>query len=163
MYSLTLSIESYLKWNVDVELFNKLDSGGIDRFFKKCAIELSYDLSPMKNYGMSREEFIDMIADVFEKLYCMPYKINLGNTKLFCYQTPLKEYRLVIARTKKQAEEITCSFGFKGLRNALSSRKSLRRVMDITSTTVVLDNGEERQIESLWFQTVNLYDGGAYQ
>jgi hypothetical protein len=160
MVSLTMGIESYLKMTVDIKLYDSLDENGSDKFFEKCTIELMLKHSPKKNYGLSKGEFTDLIIDVFNKLYCSRLTYDLEYTKLYCYENPINQYRLVIARTKKEALELACSFSYGDLRNALGSKKSMRKVdvLKVNPASVVLDNGEERPIESLWFQTVNLYD-----
>jgi hypothetical protein len=160
MVSLTMGIESYLKRTVDINLFDSLNEEGVAKFFEKCTIELMLRHSPKKNYGISKGQFKDLIIDVFVKLYCGRLKYDLESTKLYCYENPINQYRLIIARTKKEAIALSGSFSFSDLGNVLGNKKSMRKVdvLRVNPDSVVLDNGEERPIESLWFQTVNLYD-----
>lgn len=161
MVSLTMGVESYLKRTVDIKLFESLEETGQAKFFEKTTITLMKKYSPKTNYGISKAEFRDMIIDVFLKLYYGRLKFDLESTKLYCYASSVGRYRIVIARTKKEAIELAGSFSTYEYGNYLSSVKSLRKVdvLKVNSESiVVLDNGEERPIESMWFQTVNLYD-----
>ena len=164
MRKLTCSIEAYLKRNVDFELYEMLSDESKAKFFDKCALELSLSLSPKSNYAMSKDEFHDLVVEVFFKLFYGKLRYDLSYYNLFAYQTPLKENRMVIAKFKKDADEIACSFIFDHL-NVIGSRKTLRKVIEIKGESVVLDNGSELEIESFWLQTVNLFDradGGDY-
>lgn len=164
MRKLTCSIEAYLKRNVDLELYETLSDKSKAKFFEKCALELSLSLSPKSNYAMSKDEFHDLVVKVFFKIFYTDLRFDLSYYNLFAYETPLKEIRLVIAKFKKDADEISCSFIFDHL-NVVGSRKSIRKVAEIKKDSVILDNGTELPIESYWMQTVNLFDradGGDY-
>jgi hypothetical protein len=155
-----MGIESYLKQEVDFKLFESLSEESQRKFFAKITIVLMKKFSPKSNYGIGKSEFHDMIVDVFFKLYYGRLKYDLESTKLYCYVNPVGKYRIVIARTKKEALQLASSFSWGDFSNVLGTVKSLRKVdvLLMNPDSVVLDNGEERPIESLWFQTVNLYD-----
>jgi hypothetical protein len=156
---LTMGIESYLKKTVDVKLLASLDDDAFERFFEKCRLELTYRYSPKQKYGIYKEDFRDLIFDVYEKIYTQKLAYDLDDTKLFCYANPFGQFRLVIANTKKEARKLADSFSMTDYDNVLGSVKSLRRVHDVCPNGVVMDNGEEREVTSAWRQTINLFDG----
>lgn len=158
MSDLAVRIESYLKRNVDLDLYAKLDEDGVERFFRKCTYELSLHLCPKKSYGVSKNVFHDLITDVFFKIFSDDLRYDFALNKLYCYETFSGEPRLVIARTKKAALEIVLCFGY-DFRDTIAHRKSLRKVVGIGESLVLLDNDEERHIADFWLQTINLFGG----
>jgi hypothetical protein len=161
---LSCSIESYLKRNVNLGVYETLSDEKKGKFFDKYALELSLELSPKSDYGIAKDDFRDLVIDVFFKIFYGDLRFDLSYYNLFAYQNPFKETRLVIAKFKKDADEIACSFIFDHL-NVIGSRKSLRKVIEINEKSVVLDDGSKLGVESYWMQTVNLFDradGGDY-
>jgi hypothetical protein len=161
---LSCSIESYLKRSVNLGVYEALSDEKKGKFFDKCALELSLELRPKSEYGIAKDDFRDLVIDVFFKIFYGDLRFDLSYYNLFAYQNPFKETRLVIAKFKKDADEIACSFIF-GHLNVIGNRKSLRKVIEIRKNAIVLDDDSVLEIESYWMQTVNLFDraeGGDY-
>ncbi|MEV2320434.1 hypothetical protein ABNC55_20905 [Paenibacillus larvae] len=151
-------MESFIKSNVDFKTAANLSDESFDRFVSKMVILLSRDTFPKKHYGLSREEVREIFLD-FYFYFSKPILINIKENKVFCYEIAPEMYRMVFARSKKEALEIIYADPLFITISTAALRRSMQRVVDTGSSFVLTDKGERRELD-LWSDTINLYGNG---
>ncbi|MFF2890760.1 hypothetical protein [Paenibacillus sp. NPDC057967] len=156
MYEFYLRTEEFIKRTVDIPLMRSLSEEAFGRFIEKMVIELSRDTHPKQVYGFSKDGvrriFTDVLFDITQ-----PKRICLDDNKAYSYATPFREYRVVFARTKKEAREITSKLPIST--SAIGRLGSLQRVVSIGHTCHVTESGDKRPWKP-WEHTINLYGVG---
>ncbi|MEV2661798.1 hypothetical protein ABNC42_14935 [Paenibacillus larvae] len=152
-------MESFIKSNVDFKTAANLSNESFDRFVSKMVILLSRDTFPKKQYGLSREEVRGIFLD-FYFYFSKPILINIKENKVFCYEIAPEMYRMVFARSKKEALEIIYADPLFITISTAALRRSMQRVVDTGSSFVLTDRGERRELD-VWSDTINLYGNGA--
>ncbi|ARF68935.1 hypothetical protein B7C51_15705 [Paenibacillus larvae subsp. pulvifaciens] len=156
--SFYLRAESFVKGNVDFKTAAGLSDESFDRFVSKMVILLSRDTFPKKHYGLSRDKVREIFLN-FYSYFSKPILINVKENKAFCYEIAPEMYRMVFARSKKQALEIIYADPLFITISTAALKRSMQRVVDSGTGFVITDKGERRELD-VWSNTINLYGNG---
>ncbi|WP_144029310.1 hypothetical protein [Paenibacillus campinasensis] len=153
-----MHVEYYVKTKVDLGIITELGEEAYERFLTKAAIEISRSTSPKQVYGLGRDDVReivhDILSDISQRKWICPQR-----ERMFSYLNNAGEPIYVFARYKKDATNIARS-AMNVSPRYWGSFKTLRKAVEVNeSGKVVLDNGEERDIESP-INFVNLYGHG---
>lgn len=153
-------VESFIKRNVDYSILEKLDEDGMRRFIEKFTIEICKGYSPKRLYGISKDEVRELVIDI---LAYLQRTLVLDVNKLYSYVNPSGAYRLVIAKTKKEAIEIAGSLGFDGMSETYGKKNSFEKVLKVIKTDdgegVMTVSGDIRPV-NVFYGTINLFGNG---
>lgn len=156
--SFYLRTESFVKSNVDFETAASLFEESFDKFVSKMVILLSRDTFPRKHYGLSRDQVREIFLN-FYSYFSKPILVNVKENKAFCYEIAPEMYRMVFARSKKEALEIIYADPLFITISTAALKKSMQRVVDSGTGFVLTDKGERRELD-VWSNTINLYGNG---
>ncbi|WP_141500952.1 hypothetical protein [Paenibacillus luteus] len=153
-----LITEEFIKREVDLATARSLSDEAFGRFIEKMVIVLSRQTFPKRTYNLNknsvRQIFTDVLFDITQTK-----SLSLNEKNAYSYITTFKEYRLVFAKTKKEAREIISKLPLMTM-SAIGRWDSLQKVSAIFKSHVVTEKGEKRKWDDPWLHTINLYGNG---